>query len=105
MRQFTRRRFLAGSAAGTAALLAPTARVLGANNDLRVAVIGFRGKGNQHRNMVRGMKGIRLVALCDADRKIVDRQNRSDTGLRPFYQYLREGSIGPGSKPAVGLNR
>ncbi|MCD6303770.1 MAG: Gfo/Idh/MocA family oxidoreductase, partial [Planctomycetes bacterium] len=74
MKRITRRKFLAAtSAAGTAALLGPTAKVLGANNDIRVAVIGFRSKGSQHIKVVRGMKGVRLVALCDADRKVLDR--------------------------------
>ncbi len=74
MTKLTRRRFLAGTAAaGAATALAPHCRALGSNGDIRVAVIGFRGKGNQHMKMVSGMKGIRLVAVCDADKSVVDR--------------------------------
>ena len=74
MRPITRRRFLAGSAAaGAATFLTPCSRVRGANNDLRVAVIGHRGKGGQHIKVVTGMEGVRLVAVCDADQVVVDK--------------------------------
>jgi hypothetical protein len=70
----TRRTFLTGTlAAGTAALLSPRSRVLGANDDIRVAVIGFNGKGQTHIDMLRAIKGVRVVALCDADKNVIDR--------------------------------
>ena len=52
----------------------PTLRVLGANNDLRVAVAGFRGHGRTHIRNYLNMPGVRVVALCDVDQAILDRE-------------------------------
>ncbi|WP_193215084.1 Gfo/Idh/MocA family protein [Luteolibacter marinus] len=69
-----RRHFLSTSAfAGTWSLLAPHARAQGANDDLRVAVIGLNGRGMAHVDGVIGAKGARLVALCDCDSKVLAR--------------------------------
>jgi predicted dehydrogenase len=72
----TRRIFLKRGclAAGTTAFAAASsARVLGANDDLRVAVVGFHGQGSVHLGCLRKLPGIRLTALCDADRAVLDR--------------------------------
>lgn len=75
MRKINRRKFLAGSAAiGAGILVAPYSRVLGANDDIRVAVIGFRSKGAGHVRSFSRMDGVRLVALCDADQNVIDRE-------------------------------
>ncbi|MFH1718702.1 MAG: Gfo/Idh/MocA family oxidoreductase [Planctomycetota bacterium] len=75
MRGLTRRAFMKGSlAAGGAAALAPYSRALGANNDIRVAVVGFNSQGSNHIKYFSKIPGVRLVALCDADRKIIDRE-------------------------------
>ena len=76
MRATTRRTFLkAGCAAAGAAPLtaASRARVPGANDDIRVAVIGFNGQGQVHLRSLRGLPGVRVVALCDADRAVLGR--------------------------------
>ena len=58
MRRVGRRAFLKGALAGGAALgLAPHARVLGANDDVRVAVVGFRSQGRNHIRWLRGLPG------------------------------------------------
>ena len=49
-------------------------RIRGANDDIRVAVIGFNGHGKSHINNYLKIRGTRLVALCDADRAVLDRQ-------------------------------
>jgi predicted dehydrogenase len=67
MSRITRRQFLAGSAALTAAAFLPTSRVLGANNDIRVAVVGVGGRGGNHINEVGKIPGVRITALCDCD--------------------------------------
>ncbi len=46
-------------------MLALRARVLGANNDIRVAVVGFRAQGRGHIRNYSRMQGVRIVALCD----------------------------------------
>ncbi len=49
MKRLTRRTLMKRSLAGGLALtLAPYARVLGANDDVRVAVVGFRSQGSNH---------------------------------------------------------
>ena len=65
MQKATRRTFLKRSclAAGTTALTAASyARVLGANDDIRVAVVGFHGQGSVHLGCLRGLPGVRLAA-------------------------------------------
>src|SRR5688572_30409864 len=74
MSNLTRRGFLAGSAAAGAGVMFSThARAQGANDDIRVAVIGFNGQGGGHINGFKKMKGVRLVALCDADQAVIDK--------------------------------
>jgi predicted dehydrogenase len=60
------------------------AQILGANNDIRVGVVGFRSKGAQHIEEFRKIPGVRIVALCDVDKEILDGQvqnfkNRNET--------------------------
>jgi len=84
MKQFNRRDFLKASLlttasfsvlpAGAAETRAGQANVLGANEAIRFAVIGFGGRGKDHIKEMRELPGTRLVALCDADRKILDRE-------------------------------
>ena len=72
MPQLTRRDLLAGAAgAGTFSLL--PSRVLGANEDIRVAVIGFNGRGTSHISAFSNMPGVKLVALCDVDPAVLSR--------------------------------
>ncbi|HTI68911.1 MAG TPA: Gfo/Idh/MocA family oxidoreductase [Candidatus Limnocylindria bacterium] len=73
-----RREFLLQASAFAAVSAVPSlraasqARVRGANEDIRVAVIGFNGRGKDHIQGFRGVKGVRLVALCDVDRHVLD---------------------------------
>ncbi|MHB8902909.1 MAG: Gfo/Idh/MocA family protein, partial [Thermoguttaceae bacterium] len=76
MRRIHRRAFLKRGSmlAGAAVALAPHARVLGANDDLRVAVVGFRGQGGLHLKLLRELSGVRVVAVCDADQDVLRRE-------------------------------
>jgi len=47
------------------------ANVKGANDDIRVAIVGIRDKGNQHIDDFRKIDGVRVVALCDVDKDIL----------------------------------
>ncbi len=70
-----RRSFLKASLLSTTALAVPArfwAAVPGANDDVRLAVIGFGGRGGNHIDAFSRMKGVRLVALCDCDARILD---------------------------------
>jgi predicted dehydrogenase len=76
MKPLNRRQFLKAGALGAAALSLPAnswAQIPGANSDIRVAVIGFHGRGNDHIKELRGLgAGVRIVALCDVDQKVLD---------------------------------
>ncbi len=74
MSKMTRRNFLRSSlAAGVAVTLAtPYSRVRGANDDIRIAVVGVGGQGSGHINYFRKLPGVRVVALCDADKDHLD---------------------------------
>jgi predicted dehydrogenase len=88
MSKLTRRDFMKSTmAAGAAmALLSPNSRVLGANERLRVAVIGTGGQGWGHMRYFSDIEGVEVVAICDADRAhIEDRAGRLEkiTGKKP----------------------
>jgi predicted dehydrogenase len=60
-----RRHFLMSSAAAGAALRPRVLR--GANDTVRVACVGIRGRGNSHIQAYSNMQGVELAALCDVD--------------------------------------
>ena len=65
----SRRRFLKGSMASVALPVICAGRVLGANDEVRVAVVGCGGRGaGAHVPRMEGQKGVSVVAVCDADR-------------------------------------
>lgn len=74
-RLYSRRRFLGQAAVGCTTLLHGY-RVLGANDDVRAAVIGLGGKGGQHARVLKEMSGVRLAALCDVDPKRLAKQTQ-----------------------------
>lgn len=93
MSRITRRTLLKGSLFTGAAALLPTSRVLGANDDIRVAVVGFNGQGMGHINTLLGLKGVRLVALCDVDPAVLARgvETASKKGVSvQTYQDVRK---------------
>lgn len=94
-----RREFLRASALAGAALSLPRplwaadsapapGSVLGANGDIRVAVVGFNGRGKDHISGFQGLKGVRLVALCDVDQEVLEREakRQADKG-NPVATY------------------
>ncbi|HYG75639.1 MAG TPA: Gfo/Idh/MocA family oxidoreductase [Planctomycetota bacterium] len=84
---FSRRNFLKTSAAAAACLWGASSRVLGANEDIRIGMIGFRGRGKDHIENLRKLKGVRIVTLCDVDadvlgaeaKKFADRGEKVET--------------------------
>lgn len=74
MNTITRRAALKGSLAGGLTLALPYSRAIGANNDIRVAVVGLHNQGGNHVKWFRKIPGVRVVALCDADRAVLDRE-------------------------------
>lgn len=72
-----RRDFLKGTAAVAAASVLPTRFAIArraVNDEIRVAVIGFNGRGSGLINEFRSLPGVRVVALCDADQAVLDRE-------------------------------
>jgi predicted dehydrogenase len=74
MTQITRRQFVKGSVvAGLGmAMAGPLSRVRGANDEIRVGVVGINGRGGAHIKAFGDMEGVRVAALCDVDRKVLD---------------------------------
>ena len=76
MKSITRRHFMKGSLAACISLAMPFSRARGANDDIRVAVAGIRSQGSNHINWFRQIPGVRIVAICDADRQFLDREEK-----------------------------
>ncbi|MBN2375027.1 MAG: Gfo/Idh/MocA family oxidoreductase [Sedimentisphaerales bacterium] len=81
MQKINRRNFLQRSLATTTGLgislgfqNSVWSQVRGANNDIRVGIAGIRSQGNGHIDRFQGLPGVRVVALCDPDRQILDKR-------------------------------
>jgi predicted dehydrogenase len=48
-------------------------RVRGANEDIRIAVVGFHGRGKDHLDGFQAVKGVRIAGLCDVDSDVLGR--------------------------------
>ncbi len=75
MKRTTRRDFIKASAALAAAV--PFSRARGANDDIRAAVVGIRSQGANHINWFRNIPGVRVVAIADADKSFLDREQKN----------------------------
>jgi len=99
MSKLNRRQFLRGSLAAGAALAVPPTRILGANNDIRLGVIGVGSSikiGGMGKNEIRAflkVPGIRFAALCDCDK----------AHLMPEVEKLR--AHNPGLKAYTDLRK
>ena len=86
----TRRTFLKEAALGTAAVLAfPAATVLGANDRVRVGMIGVGDRGSELLNQVRGVSGVELVAMADVYSRRRDEVKSKVPGIQTFDDYRR----------------
>ena len=73
----TRRTFLKQAAMGTAAVLAyPASHVLGANDRVRVGMIGVGDRGNDLLGQIRSVHGVELVAMADVYSRRRDQAKR-----------------------------
>ncbi len=73
---FTRRDFLASAATITLAGTKSTGRVLGANDEIRVAVAGIHGQGNGHIGEYLKLPGVRITYLVDPDKRLWDSRSK-----------------------------
>ena len=64
-------------AAGTAAVISGTkgrAKIIGANDRVRIAVAGLNGRGGSHIGGFMGQKNVEIAYLVDPDAKAVSRR-------------------------------
>ena len=86
--QWNRRRFLKTSTALAAAGLGVTgeARAAGANEKVRVAVVGLKGRGRGHIRSFNGLANVEVAAVCDVDESVLDESVKTvkeQTGQAP----------------------
>ena len=100
MKDMTRRNFVKSSLATGAALAMPFSRVRGANSDIRVAAAGINGRGRGLIGNFHNTPGVRVVALCDADKNVLDREvkrfkDRKEKvdGYNDYRQMLNDKSL------------
>ena len=83
----TRRTFLRNSVVASAVVGVPlgvASRVLGANDEIRVGVVGLGGRGTgAHVPRMQHQKGVRVVAVCDPDRQ---RMGQCAAGIEKKYK-------------------
>jgi len=86
MSDVTRRDFVkssaaisAGAAVGIGAMKKSTAAWAGANDKLRVAVLGIRGRGKSHLNGFLGQENVEVATICDID------ENLFEERLKEFF--------------------
>lgn len=75
-RKFIRSGALAASSLAVAGNIFPSPRtkVLGANERIKVGVIGFRSHGKTHIRAYRSIPGVQIAGLCDVDKNVLDRE-------------------------------
>lgn len=75
MKQINRRKFLKASAVTAAGLSMPFPSItqeLSASDEVRVGVVGFKGRGQSHLDGLAKIKGVRITGLCDVDQSVLD---------------------------------
>jgi len=78
------------AALGTAAVLAyPTSTVLGANDRVRVGMIGVGDRGNDLLGQVRSVHGVELVAMADVYSRRRDQAKSKVPGIQTFDDHRR----------------
>lgn len=84
----TRREFIRNTAIGAAALAACTpSRVLGANNRVRIGMIGVGGRGQELLSQVLQLPDAQLVAVADIYRRRHDEARKTAPGIQTFDDY------------------
>jgi predicted dehydrogenase len=89
-----RRKFIKNTLAGAAAINAPlilNANIKGANDRMRVGVIGIRGMGQYHIRNYSELNNVEVAAVCDVDENLfagVIKNNLSDKGFKTPKTYV-----------------
>src|SRR5262245_26484049 len=94
MRHLSRRDFLLSSAAAAAASAVPEVsfglepRRAGANDILRVACVGVKGRGMGHVGALAKQQDVHIAAIVDIDERVIDsamKQAEKASGKKPAY--------------------
>ncbi len=75
MKTINRRVFLKSAAFTAAAFSLPSkgwSQALSASDEVRVAIVGFNGRGQDHIKGLSKEPGVRITGLCDVDQKLLD---------------------------------
>ncbi len=75
----------AGAAVGIGALRRSTAAWAGANDRIRMAVMGVNGQGKGHLNGFSGIEGVEVATICDIDERLWEPRAKeyfTDKGLK-----------------------
>jgi NADH/NAD ratio-sensing transcriptional regulator Rex len=90
MTENTRRNFLKQAALGTAACLVyPTARALGANDRVRVGMIGVGNRGQDLLKEIMAVPNTQLVAIADVYSRRHDEARQKAPGISTFDDHRR----------------
>lgn len=89
MSPHTRREFVKTTAAGAAALLAYPPRVLGANDRVRVGMIGVGSRGQELLKQVLDLHDVQLVAIADVYKRRHDEARNMAPGIQTLDDYRR----------------
>ena len=85
-----RRNFLKQAALGTAAFLAyPPSRILGANDRIRVGMIGVGNRGLDLLEQVQRVHHVQLVAIADVYKRRHDEARKKAAGIQTFDDHRR----------------
>src|SRR5260370_38727718 len=71
MQPVSRRHFV--MSAGVALTAAQTTHILGANDRIRVGIVGLGGRGRDHMDLYMAAPGSEIAALCDVDQSALER--------------------------------
>jgi len=90
MTEQNRRTFIKQAALGTAAVLAyPTSTVLGANDRIRVGMIGVGDRGNDLLGQIRAVRGVEVVAMADVYSRRRDEAKSKVPSIQTFDDHRR----------------
>jgi len=89
MTEQSRRTFLKQAALGAAALAYPSSSVLGANDRVRVGMIGVGDRGGDLLEQVRSVNGVELVAMADVYSRRRDEVKNKVPGIQTFDDHRR----------------
>lgn len=85
-RSFLRKSFstAAGSYLGMSYLGVPAFGVSGANDEVRIGIIGLGWRGGEHLSQFQKLKGVNIVAISDPDQHILDDKLKNSSGIQGY---------------------